>query len=331
MMAPTSDPGDDAGGKPQASQGLRGIYGFAPVSGISPPDTEVPPHRVTATWVNQVASLNGTPVTMRITDDWAGSLIEAQQRLRDAAHEAAFASIQGTLQPPADLGIDFDFVPEPLPRRVPQPLPPRVDVQVKWLTPRPPELILATPKRPEVKLVTPKRRHRGRGFHRREALPLRIYAAVGSFLQVGLRSGLSSRSLTGAAVLIAGKKRGAVAGEWRSHLSGWTGHGLAREDQLRAAWGFLWSAVRYRLRDAADLAWRPADAVLRSRTLSNLVVVIPVLVVVLAVLRHDGQYGLVTNDQNIIGLGCGIYGVIRTGRWWRRVKPPKHKPGQVKE
>jgi hypothetical protein len=142
---------------------------------------------------------------------------------------------------------------------------------------------------------------------------------------------LSPRSLTGMAVFLAGRKHSAVGEEWRCHLLGATGCGLTQRDQVCAALGFLWSAVRYRLRDAADLAWRPADAVLRSRTLSNLVVGIPVLAAVLAVLRHEGQYGLITNDQNIIGLGCGIYGTIRAGRWWRRVKPPKRKPGQVKE
>lgn len=302
MMAPTTDPGDDPGGEPQASHGLRGIYGFALVRRISPPDTEAPPRRATATWVNQLASLDGSAVTTRITDDWPGSLTEALQRLREA--EQAAESTDRARQFPADSGVDYVmYAPD----------------RVAYI---------------EAKRPTYERRRRGRGFHRRDALPVRMYAAVGSYLQAGLsplKSGLSPRSLTGAAVFIAGKKRGAVAGEWRSHLSGWTGHGLAREDQLRAAWGFLWSAVRYRLRDAADLAWRPADAVLRSRTLSNLVVGIPVLAAVIAVLRHDGQYGLITNDQNIIGLGCGIYGVIRTGRWWRRVKPPKHKPGQVKE
>jgi hypothetical protein len=82
--------------------------------------------------------------------------------------------------------------------------------------------------------------------------------------------------LTNLTVFLAGQKRRSLGNEWRSHLCGETGRGLARNDQIRAARGFLWAAVRYRLQDAADLAWRPADAVLRSRTLSNLTVWFPV-------------------------------------------------------
>ena len=32
-----------------------------------------------------------------------------------------------------------------------------------------------------------------------------------------------------------------------------------------------------------------------------------------------------------VGLAIFLYGVIRTGRWWRRVKPPEPKPRRVKE
>ncbi len=145
------------------------------------------------------------------------------------------------------------------------------------------------------------------------------------------RTAVSPRQLTKLAAFLAGRKRSGLREEWRTHLSGETGHGLARSDQIRAARGFLRAAVRYRLRDAADLAWWPVDAVLRSRTLSNLTVWIPVLLAVLAVVRRDGFFGLVTNAENLIELGGGFYGVIRVGRWWRGVKPPKHKPGRVTE
>ena len=80
--------------------------------------------------------------------------------------------------------------------------------------------------------------------------------------------------------------------------------------------------MRYRAQDAADLAWRSADAVLRSRTKSNLFVWLPVLGIVLAVVYHDGWYGLVANAENLIETWVGLYAAVRVGRWYRKVKPP---------
>jgi hypothetical protein len=57
----------------------------------------------------------------------------------------------------------------------------------------------------------------------------------------------------------------------------------------------LVAAVKYRLADAADLAWRPADTVLGSRTLSNLFEWGPVIVTLLAIVHHDGR------DQDCLG------------------------------
>jgi hypothetical protein len=106
--------------------------------------------------------------------------------------------------------------------------------------------------------------------------------------------------------------------------------GLSRHDQLRAARGFLWSAIRYRLQDAADLGWRPVDVVLGSRALSNLTIWIPVLAAVLAVVHHNGLYGLITNASNLIELWGGLYAAVRVGRWYRRVKP-KRNPRRARE
>jgi hypothetical protein len=142
---------------------------------------------------------------------------------------------------------------------------------------------------------------------------------------------LSPRLLTGAAVFLAGQKRSAVADEWRSHLSDLKGQGLASRGQTHAALGFLWAAVRYRLRDAADLAWHSVDAVLRSRTLSNLLVLIPTLMAALYILRHLGTLGVVTSAEGISAIGGGLYGLVRVGRWWRDVKPPEPKARCAKE
>ena len=145
------------------------------------------------------------------------------------------------------------------------------------------------------------------------------------------RHAVSPQRLTNLAAFLAGPKRSSLLDEWRSHLSGEAGCGLARRDQARAARGFLVAAVRYRLQDARSLAWRPADAVLRSRTVSNLFVCGPVIVVLVAIVRHDGRFGLVADIQDPAALGAFLYGVIRTGRWWRGVKPPEPKARRVRE
>ena len=77
--------------------------------------------------------------------------------------------------------------------------------------------------------------------------------------------------------------------------------------------------------------WRPADAVLGSRTLSNLFVAGPVVVMLFAIVHHDGQFGLVADIQDPVALGAFLYGVIRTGRWWRGVKPPEPKARRARE
>lgn len=100
---------------------------------------------------------------------------------------------------------------------------------------------------------------------------------------------------------------------------------------MRAAWGFVWSAVRFRLDDAANLAWQPIDAVLGSRTLSNLFVWGPVIVTLVAIVQHDGRYGLVADDQDPIALGIFLYAAIKAGRWRRKIKPRNPKPRRVKE
>ena len=93
---------------------------------------------------------------------------------------------------------------------------------------------------------------------------------------------------------------------------------------------FVGAVILMRLQDVVDAAWVPGDAVLRSRALSNLVVWTPFVTALLAVIRHDRLYGLVANADNLIELWGGAYAVIRVGRWWRGVKPPKHKPRRAR-
>ena len=142
---------------------------------------------------------------------------------------------------------------------------------------------------------------------------------------------LSVSNLTGLAALLAGRGRLALRDEWRAHLAGESGHDPVTWRKVRQALGFVASAVQYRLADAADLAWRPADAVLCSRTLSNLFVWGPVALVLVAIVRHDGGFGLVADIQDPAALGAFLYGVIRTGRWYRDIKPPDPKARHARD
>jgi hypothetical protein len=138
------------------------------------------------------------------------------------------------------------------------------------------------------------------------------------------------RGLTALAALLAGRKRPA-RNEWRAHLAGESGHDPLTRPKVRQAVGFVASAVQCRLVDAADMAWRPADAVLGSRSLSNLFVWGPVVAMLVAIVHHDGRFGLVADDQDPVALGAFLYVVIKTGRWWRGVKLPEPKARRAKE
>lgn len=137
--------------------------------------------------------------------------------------------------------------------------------------------------------------------------------------------------LTGLALLMAGRMRAlSLREEWLSHLSGETGRGLTRSQQIRAAWGFLRAAVRYRVQDAADLAWRPIDIVLASRGFSAIAVYAPSLVTAMLLTKQGGLYGLIDHIPSIPAVWLAMYGLIRTGRWWRGVQPPEHHPHRKK-
>jgi hypothetical protein len=158
--------------------------------------------------------------------------------------------------------------------------------------------------------------------------PYRVFKAAGRHRQQRTAV-ISPRRVTAAAAFLAGRKREAVRDEWRSHLAGLACQGIASRDQTHAALGFLWAALCYRLSDAADLAWRPIDSLLRSRTWSNLFVLIPTLMAALYILRHLGTLGVLTSAESISATGGGLYGLIRAGRWWRNVKPPEPKTRRV--
>jgi hypothetical protein len=137
--------------------------------------------------------------------------------------------------------------------------------------------------------------------------------------------------LAGAAILIAGRGRAEVGGEWRAHLSGETGAGMAGGRQVREAAGFVVAAVRFRVQDGVDLVWRPADVVLASRELSSLVVLVATLGVSMVFIRRGGLGGL-ADHLEAVGVAWGAaVGLIRAGREWRGVKLAERKPRRKAE
>ena len=64
---------------------------------------------------------------------------------------------------------------------------------------------------------------------------------------------------------------------------------------------------------------------LGSRILSNSFVWGPVIVVLVAIVSHDGRFGARRRHPGPGRTRAFLYGTIRTGRWWRGVKPPEPK------
>ena len=144
-------------------------------------------------------------------------------------------------------------------------------------------------------------------------------------------AGVSVRGLTGLAAFLAGGEGPALLDESAAHLAGWSGHDPANWKKLKQAAGFVKTGVEYRCSDWADAAWRPVDAVLRSRVLSGLFVAIPTIVDAVEVLRHEGTMTVLTSFGSIFGVGTALAGAIKAGRKHRDVKPPEPKARQARK
>jgi hypothetical protein len=144
-------------------------------------------------------------------------------------------------------------------------------------------------------------------------------------------TGFLTARTAGLAGRLAGRRHAHAGEEWQADLRdlpGKTGRNLAA---LRYATGLLHAALIYRLHDAAELAWRPVEAILASRKLSNIAVSAPTLAAAVALIRHSGAYALVTSAGSLIAIGGFCYGAIRLGRSWRDVTPPKHRPRRARK
>lgn len=142
---------------------------------------------------------------------------------------------------------------------------------------------------------------------------------------------LSALRLTDLAVFLAGRRGPALRDEWRAHLAGESGHDLVTSQKVKEARGFVLAAARCRLGDAAESAWTPVDAILRSRSLSNMLVLIPTAVAAVIIFHHDGTVGMLGSAESIAAIGGSLYALIRAGRSYRDVKPPEPKARRAKE
>jgi hypothetical protein len=100
----------------------------------------------------------------------------------------------------------------------------------------------------------------------------------------------SVRGLTSLAAALAGRKPLALRAEWRAHLAGESGHNPVTWQKVRKRSASSFPPSSARCSDAAEAAWTPVDATLKSRKLLNLFVLVPAWTAVYLVLSHEGLW-----------------------------------------
>jgi hypothetical protein len=142
---------------------------------------------------------------------------------------------------------------------------------------------------------------------------------------------ISPQRLTGIAVFIAGRGRADLGEEWRAHLCEQIGSGLPADQQAIEAAEFVRAAVLCRAEDVEDWLWGSVDAVLASRWMSSLFVLLAMVGIVVVFIRQGGLYGLADNIGGVAVVFATALGVIHVGRKVRDVKPPERKPRRAKK
>lgn len=152
-----------------------------------------------------------------------------------------------------------------------------------------------------------------------------VLAGIGERLSPpGTILGKSPEQLADFAAFLSGPERADnLREEWHTHLAG--------DRRVRVATGLLISVIRYRLQDLADLLGQPVDALLRSRELSGLVVLVPTLWVSVLFIQQGGLYGLADHLEAVAVVWGAAVGLIHLGRKWRDVRPPERKPRRKNE
>jgi hypothetical protein len=149
---------------------------------------------------------------------------------------------------------------------------------------------------------------------RRVSRALRAGCAEGSVLAIAALAGL-----------LAGGRHAHLREAWTADLYGDPEAGSlpSARSRLELTAGFVIAALRCRLDDAADLAWRPVDALLSSWHGSRLAAYMPITVALCLVLSHEGFYGLITNTENLGVIAAAPYAAIKVLRKYRQIATPK--------
>ncbi|MFE3202230.1 hypothetical protein [Embleya sp. NPDC059237] len=128
-----------------------------------------------------------------------------------------------------------------------------------------------------------------------------------------------SMRATRIAAWIAGKARPHLAAEWRDHLTvDPDAHSLGQRVRMVTALGFVVAALRMRVADCVDSAWRPVDWLLRTEARTNTLVAGAVGSLVIHLVRTDGLHDMITqNWQAPTALGAGL---MVLARWLRRIR-----------
>lgn len=161
------------------------------------------------------------------------------------------------------------------------------------------------------------------GLDRREevALPFPFFDITDWFFSSAKprkRRSWTARRLFGLASSIAGSRRTAL------RSSAVLAELPPREAVIKTA-GMVMAALRLRASDAARACWWPADRVLASRALSNILVAAPTLGATWALFQHGGGIGVIENTEAVAVIGGAVRGLVTLGRRWRDVAPPEWK------
>ncbi|MGW2645095.1 hypothetical protein ACWC2T_09295 [Streptomyces sp. NPDC001393] len=132
--------------------------------------------------------------------------------------------------------------------------------------------------------------------------------------------GDAARRTLGLAYFIVGERRAHLREEWAAVLTGDPDNGivLSPRRRMRYAVGFLWAALRMRLRDLAAPVWMPVDWLLSAESRTRGVIALTVGAQVVYVECQDGFHALVTEGWGWCA-GCGVALRLFVG-WLRKIR-----------
>jgi hypothetical protein len=132
--------------------------------------------------------------------------------------------------------------------------------------------------------------------------------------------GRAARGTLSLASFVVGDRRAHLREEWAAILAGDPGNGIVLSPRRRMlyALGFLWAALRMRLRDLAAPLWLPVDWLLSAESRTNGLIAAAVGTQVVYIQHEDGLHTLLTEGWGWCA-GCGIALRLFLG-WLRRVR-----------